>query len=111
MDIYIAYSYILGMPEYMDDTEMEESVRVQKEEERRSKKEPTTEELLECPTNGCPGGPEVWKSHGVPGGEVWCVGCPVCRGWVSQYLIPEGSDLDPYITGADIWLSWRRGEH
>ena len=93
------------MPEYVSDQEREEEARVEKES--RSKKVMSMDELLKCPTWDCDGGPEVWSTGTkTPSGEIWCVGCTKCHGWISQMLIPEG--VDPYTTGVDVWISMRK---
>ena len=97
------------MPEYMTDEERAEESKEEKEEERRRRREPSVEELLACPTWGCTGGPEVWRTGArTEGGEIWAVGCPVCNGWISYMLIRDGDD--PYGKGTEVWLSWRKGE-
>ena len=94
------------MPEEITDSEREELGRIEKET-RSSKKEPTIEELLKCPTWDCDGGPEVWSTGTrTPSGAIWCVGCPKCRGWISQMLIPDG--VDPYEKGIDVWMEMRK---
>lgn len=97
------------MSEYVDDVERQEQDRADREAERKSKKEPTTEDLLKCPTWDCDGGPEVWPTGVyVTGGELWCVGCPKCKGWMSQFLVPDDGSVEPYTAGIDIWMSWRK---
>ena len=90
------------MTEILDDAEREEL-----SEEKKGKKEKTIDELLKCPTWDCNGGPEVWPT-GVrtPAGEIWAAGCPKCRGWISQMLIPKGED--PYTAGIDAWMEMRK---
>lgn len=92
------------MPEEITDQEREE---LKNEKEIRKKKEMTFDEMMTCPTWDCGGSPDVW-STGVrtPVGEIWCVGCPKCGGWISQFLITEGQD--PYMTGIKIWEDMRR---
>ena len=91
------------MPEEITDQEREE---LKNEKEIRKKKEMSFDEIMECPTWDCSGEPDVW-STGVKteAGEIWCVGCPKCKGWVSQFLI---TDQDPYLTGIKIWEEMRR---
>lgn len=88
----------------MDNTELAERDREGKEIERK-KKEMTMDEILRCPTWDCKGGPEVWCT-GVetPVGQIWCVGCPVCGGWVSQFI----SKGDPYTEGTRLWEGMRK---
>lgn len=92
------------MTESMDDIERAET----DSGGEKKKREMTLDELLECPTGGCDGYPEpvplgIWMT----GGELWKVWCPKCKGWMSQYLVPEGRD--GYEAGVRIWLSWRKG--
>ncbi len=91
------------MTEILDDTERGEL----KDGEKKGKKEMTVEEMLTCPTWDCGGGPEVWPT-GVrtAQGDIWAVGCPRCRGWVSQMLIKEGDS--PYERGVDVWMEMRK---
>ena len=93
------------MPEEITDQEREEL----KGEKDRKKKEMTMGEILQCPTRDCDGGPEVWPTgvH-VTGGELWCVGCPKCKGWISQYLVPDDGSTDPYTVGVDAWIRMRK---
>jgi hypothetical protein len=91
------------MPEEITDQEREE---LKNEKDVRKKKEMTAEEILECPTWDCDGGPEIVKDYTLPDGrEVWMVWCPVCKGWVSRYIAGD----DPYGQGARIWEEMRRG--
>ena len=92
------------MPEEITDTEREEL----KHEKSAKKKQMSIDDMLKCPTWDCDGGPEVWQITRVLGGSVWCVGCPKCKGWNSQYIISDESDLDPYLTGIDIWMEMRK---
>lgn len=75
--------------------------------EERKKRTMSIQDILQCPTWDCDGGPEVW-STGVrtSEGEIWCVGCPKCKGWNSQFLIKEGQD--PYTAGIDAWMEMRK---
>lgn len=102
----------IWMTEILDDTE-----RSELGEERKKKKEMTMDDILKCPTWDCDGGPEVWPTGVyVTGGELWCVGCPKCKGWISQFLIPDtvgesdgdAADIDPYMKGTEIWVSMRK---
>ena len=92
------------MPEEITDSEREEL----RHEKNNKKKQMTMDEILKCPTWDCDGGPEVWSAGRVPGGTLWKVGCPKCKGWMSQFLIPDGSDVDPYMKGVDIWIEMRK---
>lgn len=100
------------MPEEITDQEREE---LRNEKDVKKKKEMTFDEIMECPTWDCSGSPEVW-STGVrtPAGEIWCVGCPKCKGWVSQFLIPDtaegcgGEAVGPYMIGIEIWEDMRK---
>lgn len=94
------------MPEEITDSERSE-LQAEERDSKRTKKEMTLEEMLKCPTWDCDGGPEVW-STGVrtETGEIWCVGCPKCHGWISQMLIPDGTD--PYEKGIDVWMEMRK---
>lgn len=92
------------MPEEITDQEREEL----RHEKSMKKREMSIDEILECPTWDCNGGPEiVFEKRIASGEEMWKVWCPECRGWMSYFLVSEGQD--PYTIGAKIWEEMRRG--
>lgn len=94
------------MPEEITDSERSE-LQAEARDSKRTKKEMTLEEILECPTWDCDGGPDVWSTGVRTGaGEIWCVGCPKCRGWISQFLV--NGEQDPYTIGIGIWEDMRK---
>ena len=94
------------MPEEITDSERSE-LQAEARGSKGTKKEMSFDEMMTCPTWDCGGTPNVWYSGvGNAAGQIWCVGCPKCKGWVSQFLITEGQD--PYTIGIGIWEEMRK---
>ncbi len=92
------------MPEEITDAERTELQAIEKESKK--KREITIEEIMQCPTNDCPGGPEIVPVITWKGNDYWKVFCPVCNGW-NNIFISKG---DPYTEGMKAWEEMRRGE-
>ena len=52
-----------------------------------------------CPTSGCGNDePAIIRYKG----DLWCVSCKKCGGFMTFYMSPED---DAYMHGIDLWLS------